>query len=154
LATVTVQIEYRTPDALEAIESDEGIGDAFASGWDAFVGGVFALAYVLAISAPFLITALVIAGLAWIVGRRWSRHRAESNEQRRVEADRQGPVGPPATAPYPTGGPMVPAAPAPPPPISAERRDSESGVASGTADSIDDASIATITDYDDPTPEE
>jgi hypothetical protein len=75
LATLTVQIEYRTPDAIEQIEQgDDGIADAFSDGWGAFVGAVFAVGYALAVSAPFLVSSLVVGLLVWFVIRRRS-HR-------------------------------------------------------------------------------
>jgi hypothetical protein len=48
LATLTVQVDYRTPTALEDI----------------------ALGYVLAITAPFLLTGLLVLAVAWLLGRR------------------------------------------------------------------------------------
>lgn len=106
LATVTVQIEYRAPAESEATPPDDGIGDAFASGWDAFVGVVFALGFVLAVAAPFLLTAALVLAAAWLVGRRWSRRQAAIREQRRIDADLAGPV----------------AIPTPPPPVATQRR--------------------------------
>ncbi len=114
LATLTVQIEYRTPTALKDIaEPDDGIGDAFADGWNAFVGTLFALGYVLAITAPFLLTGLIVLTLAWLLGRRWSRRQAASREQRRLDADLRGDA---------TGHEMPPAFPrTPPPPVATQR---------------------------------
>lgn len=71
LATLTVQIEYRTPDAIDDIGTgDDGIADAFSDGWGAFVGAIFAIGYALAVSAPFLVTALTIVALVWFAVRR------------------------------------------------------------------------------------
>lgn len=106
LATVTVQIEYRAPDALESTEADDGIADAFANGWDAFVGVVFALGFVLAVAAPFLLTGAIVLAAAWLIGRRWNRRQAAAREQRRLDADRMGPA----------------TRPTPPPPVAAQRR--------------------------------
>lgn len=104
LATLTVQVDYRTPAALdEIIEPDDGISDAFAAGWNAFVGVLFALGFVLAVTAPFLITGLLVLAGAWLLGRRWSRRRTVEREQRRLDADRRGHV------------------PTPPPPVAAQR---------------------------------
>lgn len=132
LATLTVQVEYRTPDALEAIENGDGIGDGFASGWNAFVGGVFALGYVLAVGAPFLVTLLAVLALAWMLGRRWARRQAERREQRRLAADRRGPALVPASGPS-----------SPPPPRPAERRADDGPVATHVAAGTD-----TVTDGD------
>ncbi len=113
LATLTIQLEYRTPAALqEIVEPSDGIADAFADGWSAFVGAIFVLGYVLAVTSPFLVTLLLILAAAWVLGRRWSRRQAVVREQRRQAADlrgdglRQTPVGFPGT---------------PPPPIAAQR---------------------------------
>lgn len=104
LATLTVQVDYRTPAALEEItEPDDGIVDAFAAGWNAFVGVLFALGFVLAVTAPFLLTVLLVLAGAWLLGRRWSRRQAAVREQRRLDADRRGHV------------------PAPRPPVAAQR---------------------------------
>lgn len=116
LATLTVQVEYRTPDALDEIaEPRDGIGDAFADGWNAFVGAVFALGYVLAITAPFLVTLSLVLLVAWVMGRRWSRRQAEAREQRRLDADLRGdrigyPVHPSAPGAVPNSPPPPPAA--------------------------------------------
>ncbi len=110
LATLTVQIDYRTPTDLEELsEPDNGIGDAFSSGWSAFVGAVFAIGYVLAVTAPFLLTALLVLAIAGLLGRRWNRRHAENQEQRRLDADRRGDL---ARSSYPS---------APPPPAADQR---------------------------------
>ncbi len=106
LATVTVQVEYRLPEAFERSEPDDGIADAFASGWNAFVGVVFALGFILAVSAPFLLTGGFVLAVAWLMGRRWSRRQSATREQHRLDADRAGPT----------------ARPTPPPPVAAQRR--------------------------------
>jgi Domain of unknown function (DUF4349) len=148
LSTLTVQVEYRTPEQLDAIDNGDGIGDGFASGWNAFVGGVFALGYVLAVGAPFLLTALVLAGVAWMLGRRWARRQAAVREQRRIDADLRGPIVIPTVAPYPTGGPR----PTPPPPVASDRRYDDA-----TGDAVNDTSTDAITatiERDDHTPDE
>jgi hypothetical protein len=50
-------------------EDDDGIGDAFRSGWDAFLGVLFAVGFVLAILAPFLLLAAVVLVIAWFIAR-------------------------------------------------------------------------------------
>ncbi len=91
LATLTVQVEYRTPAALaDTDEPADGIADAFSNGWNAFIGAVFALGYVLAVLAPFLVTLLVVGLVAAALTRRWNRRRAEAREARRQAADLDG----------------------------------------------------------------
>lgn len=73
LSTLTIEVRPTpaTADASEvAAEPDEGIADAFRTGWDAFVGAVFAVAFVVAVLAPFLAVALIIFLIAWMIGRR------------------------------------------------------------------------------------
>lgn len=113
-ATLTVQIDYRTPSALEEIvEPDDGIADAFADGWNAFVGAIFAIGYVLAVTAPFLLTGLLVLMLAWLLGRGWNRRQVAAREQLRLDADLRGDalVG---SMPHPFPG-------NPPPPVAAQR---------------------------------
>jgi len=114
LATLTVQIDYRTPNALEDIvEPDDGINEAFTDGWNAFVGVLFALGFALAISAPFLLTGLLVLVLAWFLGRRWSRRQAAAREQRRLDADLRGEsLGRPLSQTFPG---------TPPPPVATQR---------------------------------
>jgi hypothetical protein len=79
LATLTVSIDYRAPNADPIVvdETDDGIGDAFSSGWNAFVGVLFAVGIVLAVSAPFLVLGLVVVGLGWLVTRRMRRRSTD-----------------------------------------------------------------------------
>lgn len=114
LATLTVQIDYRSPEVLQDLaETDNGIGDAFADGWNAFVGTVFAIAYVLAVTAPFLLTGLLVLMITWLLGRRWNRRQLAVREQRRLDADLGGePLARSMTQPNPG---------TPPPPVAAER---------------------------------
>jgi hypothetical protein len=76
LSTLTIDVFPDTAAPEVAEEGDDGIGDAFRSGWDAFVGVVFAVGFVLAILAPFLALAALVLLVAWIVSRSW-RHRSE-----------------------------------------------------------------------------
>ena len=141
LATLTVQIEYRTPDALEdAAASEDGIADAFAAGWSAFVGTVFALGYVLAITAPFLVTGLMVLGLAWLLGRRWNRRQVGLREQRRLDADLRGDV---------PGRPMAARHPGTPPPPVAAQRIPDDSVTAAAADSDGDTMVDEATDEED-----
>lgn len=124
LATLTVQIEYRTPQALEEIaEPDDGIGDAFADGWNAFVGALFTIGYLLAITSPFLLTMLLVAVAAWLLGRRWTRRQAARREERRQAADLRGDL---------QARPTTGDASTPPPPVAAQRVADEPTDESGT----------------------
>ena len=69
LSTLTIDVYSATaaPDPVD--ESSDGIGDAFRSGWDAFVGVVFAVGFVLAVLAPFLALAVFVFAIAWFVAR-------------------------------------------------------------------------------------
>ena len=75
LSTLTIQLQYETP-ATEVVASDdsvETIGDAWHAGWDVFVGALFAIGFVLAVAAPFVLTALLVLGAVWIAARRRRR---------------------------------------------------------------------------------
>jgi Domain of unknown function (DUF4349) len=70
LATVTVEIAP-TAAAPDVAEPDEkGLGDGLRSGWAAFVAIGFAIFYVVAVLAPFLVVALLAGVVAWFVLRR------------------------------------------------------------------------------------
>ena len=77
LATVTVEISPLIPSESPSgtDEPKDGLGDGLRSGWDAFVAIVFAITYVLAVLAPFLVVCVVAAVIAWMVLRR----RPQSN---------------------------------------------------------------------------
>lgn len=76
LATVTIQV-FPTAAAVEPEVDDEpGIADGFRTGWDAFVGVLFGLAYGLAVIAPILVVTLVVATVAWRIWRVRSRRPA------------------------------------------------------------------------------
>ncbi len=78
LSKLTVDVQYQEPgsEPTPLVDvGDPGIGDAFTDGWNAFVGLLFGFAFVLAITAPFIAVAGVIAGLAWLVTRRIRRRR-------------------------------------------------------------------------------
>lgn len=74
-ATVTVEV-LPTPLAPEPVvdDDDTSIGEAFDDGIEAFLAVLFAIAFVLAAGAPFLLLGLVIAIVVWRVGR--NRERA------------------------------------------------------------------------------
>ena len=66
MSTLTVDIAV-TPEVLETDDEDPGLADALGAGWEAFVGGLFAIVLVLAAAAPFLATAAVIGlGVLWL----------------------------------------------------------------------------------------
>ena len=136
LATVTIQIEYRTPAAIEeATDGSEGIVDGLRTGWDAFVGAVFVMGYVLAVSAPFVLVGLLVLFIAARLGRRWSARASKRREARRMAADRPGTPSP-QVVPYPGTQP--------PPPV-VQPRPSPSSV-SGEAQTQAAAATDTITD--------
>lgn len=77
LSTLTIEVRP-TPvaAAVSAAKPDDGIADAFRTGWNAFVGTIFAIAFIVAILAPFLAVALVVLGVALVVTRRRKNHPA------------------------------------------------------------------------------
>jgi hypothetical protein len=86
LSTLTIDVYPATaaPDPVD--ESSDGIGDAFRSGWDVFVGVVFAAGFVLAVLAPFLVLAAIVLAIAWFVARpRWRRPPADPSPARTVD---------------------------------------------------------------------
>lgn len=68
-STLTVELRYAAPTA-EVIDSSDGIADAWRAGWDVFVGALFAIGFALAVAAPFLLTAALVLGAVWLIGRR------------------------------------------------------------------------------------
>jgi Domain of unknown function (DUF4349) len=96
LTTLTIHV-VPAPVGLADAATDDGIGDAFRSGWDAFVTVLFGLGFVLAVLTPFLAVAAIAAGAVWLVLR--GRRRLDSttvateddvNEESRVGASRAG----------------------------------------------------------------
>ena len=77
LSTLLIQIQYAAPDQIDAVAEpgEKNIGDAFSDGWNAFVGVLFGVAFVLAIAAPFLAVGLVVGGIGWLIARRLVRRR-------------------------------------------------------------------------------
>jgi hypothetical protein len=74
-STLTIQLQYEPP-VVEAVGEDdpgESIADAWRSGWDLFVGALFAIGFVVAVAAPFLLTAAVVIGAVWFAARRLRR---------------------------------------------------------------------------------
>jgi DNA repair exonuclease SbcCD ATPase subunit len=105
VAFSTITIEVVPLASLPELESDDdmSIGEAFESGWDAFAATFVAIAFVLAVLAPFAAVALVFGLVAWRVSRRLDRpnrprthhdvrRELEDADQRDRDRERQ-PVG-------------------------------------------------------------
>ncbi len=74
--TITITYEPIVADPVVSEEqgpADDGIADAFHRGWDAFAGALFAVGFVLAVMAPFLVLGLSVLLVAWLVTRRRGR---------------------------------------------------------------------------------
>ena len=67
LSTVTIDI---VPTASVGGENSDTIGDAFGTGWDVFVAVLYRTGFVLAVLAPFLIVAAVLAFVVRFLVRR------------------------------------------------------------------------------------
>ncbi len=67
LSTVTIDI---VPAASVGGEDSDTIGDAFSTGWDVFVAVLYRTGFVLAVLAPFLVVAALVALLVRFVVRR------------------------------------------------------------------------------------
>lgn len=87
-STLTIELRYEAPVAEIAAEDEatDSIGDAWRAGWDVFVGALFAIGFVLAVSAPFVLTAALVLGAAWFAARRLrgvaaARTRAETGAE-------------------------------------------------------------------------
>lgn len=78
LSKLTIEVRYQAPgtEPIAAIDDDPGIGDAFSNGWNAFVGMLFTIGLVLAVTAPFLVLGLALGGVALVVNR-WIRRRSD-----------------------------------------------------------------------------
>lgn len=92
VALSTITIEVVPTAAVPAPEPDEGIGDAFRTGWDAFVTFFFGLGFVLAVLAPFLLLAALVATVAWSLTRRLRRPPAPDTAAPQADAAGTGPV--------------------------------------------------------------
>jgi hypothetical protein len=77
LSTITIEV-IPTADVPEPIvDDDQSIGDAFRSGWDAFVAVLFGLGFVLAATLPFLVSGLLLVLAAWTIVRRRDARRPD-----------------------------------------------------------------------------
>jgi hypothetical protein len=81
VALSTITIEVVPTAAVPQLDEDEGIGDAFATGWDAFVAFFFGLAFILAVVLPFLALAAVFLGAAWVIIARLGRREPAAPHQ-------------------------------------------------------------------------
>jgi hypothetical protein len=99
VAMSTVTIEVVPTAAIPVVETDEGILDALASGWEAFVAVLFGIVFVLAVLAPFLVVGLLIAAAVLFATRRRDDERrpaiTEPFSDEQVSDDRENatPVG-------------------------------------------------------------
>lgn len=76
-STLTIELQYvATPTAPVEDDSVDTIAEAWQTGWDVFVGALFAIGFVLAVATPFLLAALLVFGVVWLVSRRISRRRS------------------------------------------------------------------------------
>ncbi len=97
VALSSVTVEILPTAAIPIDESDDGIVDAFASGWDAFVAVLFGIVFVLAVLAPFLVVGLLITAVVLFVmaRRRPERRTADGDDELTDDRDRENasPVG-------------------------------------------------------------
>ena len=68
LATVTVDIQPTA--SVPEPDTGDGIGDAFASGWKAFVAVLYGIVLVVAALTPFLVLGSMLLAVWWLVRRR------------------------------------------------------------------------------------
>lgn len=83
LSTLTIQLQFVPPGTDDVVDADDDdtIADAFRAGWDAFAGVFFAVAFALAVAAPFLVIAAVAGGIVWLIVRRRPARRATTPVQ-------------------------------------------------------------------------
>ncbi len=91
LSTLTIEVRPTPVSAVAAAaEPKEGIADAFRTGWDAFVGALFTIAFIVAVVTPFLAVGLAVLLIAWMVSRRGARvartHQPSPHRSKPVEA--------------------------------------------------------------------
>lgn len=81
LSTVTIEVvpTAAVPEPPAEPEPNDGIGDAFRSGWEAFTALLFGIGFVVAATLPFLASALLLAFAAWMVIRRRDARRPASH---------------------------------------------------------------------------
>ena len=87
LSTLTIDVYPATAAPEPVDESSDGIGDAFRSGLDAFLGVMFAVGFVLAVLAPFLALAALVLAIAWLVAKPRRRPPPARPSAQPAEAD-------------------------------------------------------------------
>ena len=87
LSTLTIDVYPATAAPEPVDESSDGIGDAFRSGLDAFLGVMFAVGFVLAVLAPFLALAALVLAIAWFVAKPRRRRPLAGPSAQPAEAD-------------------------------------------------------------------
>ena len=75
MSTLTISLQYVAPAPEVTAAAGDTITDAWHTGWDVFVGVLFSIGLVLAVTSPFLVTAAVVLGAVWLVGRRRRTNR-------------------------------------------------------------------------------
>jgi hypothetical protein len=87
-STLTIRLQYEPPVTEILADDDpvEGIGDAWRAGWDVFVGMLFAIGFVLAIAAPFVLAVVLLLGVVWFAVRRGARSGRTAHGTRAVPA--------------------------------------------------------------------
>lgn len=102
LSTVTIEVIPTASVPEPPADDDQSIGDAFRSGWDAFVTLMFGIGFVLAATLPFLITGLLLAAGTWLIVRRRDDRRRQAESATILTQDPlpdpvpSGPADPPA----------------------------------------------------------
>ncbi|HYN31934.1 MAG TPA: DUF4349 domain-containing protein [Ilumatobacteraceae bacterium] len=76
LSTLTISLQYVVAAPEVTAASSNTITDAWHTGWDVFVGILFAIGLVLAVAAPFLASAALVLGVVWFAGRRRRTNRS------------------------------------------------------------------------------
>lgn len=89
LSTVTIEVIPTAAIPAPVVEDDQGIADAFRSGWNAFAAVLFGIAFVIAAGLPFIVSGTLLALVIWLVVRRHDAARARPTEPRPT----QRPVG-------------------------------------------------------------
>ncbi len=77
LSTVTIEVvpTASVPETITEEDADDGIGDAFRSGWEAFAALLFGIGFVFAATLPFLVSGVLLALVAWMIVRRRDARR-------------------------------------------------------------------------------
>jgi hypothetical protein len=99
-STLTIRLQYEAPvvDPTDDVDEGDGIADAWRDGWGIFVGALFTIGFVLAVAAPFLLTAVLVLAVVWLAIRGRRRARSASHPAAGLGAD-------PLPTPTPDAGP-------------------------------------------------